>query len=210
QARAARARALRPRRRRRPRLRRLARRASRPGGGHRPRTRPGRPTHRPHGLAPRGGERARSRARPGGRSRSRAARPTRGAGAAAPRGRRLGEPPVSGAGPRRSGGSRRRFRRRTVRLLVDFVAGARVRCEYATTLGAGRLFVEGGAALPGRRAIRVRFGLPGAEPLHEIEGRVAWCQPATADATRAPGMGVEFTDAVAISALARELEKNEG
>src|SRR4029453_9665188 len=116
----------------------------------------------PTGMAPRSGERARSRARAGGRSRSRTARPPRGAGAAASRGRRLGEPPVSGAGPRRSGGSRRRFRRRTVRLLVDFVAGARVRCEYATTLGAGGLFVECDELLPPGPALQARLRPPGA------------------------------------------------
>jgi uncharacterized protein (TIGR02266 family) len=114
---------------------------------------------------------------------------------------------VSGAG--RSSATRRRFRRRTVRLLVDFVAGARVRCEYATTLGAGGLFIECEEPLPAGTALKVRFRLPGGEQLHEIEGRVAWCQAPAADATQAPGMGVEFTDAVAISALARELERSE-
>ena len=113
------------------------------------------------------------------------------------------------AGPRRSGATRRRFRRRTVRLLVDFVAGARVRCEYATTLGAGGLFIECEELLPAGTPIKVRFRLPDGERFHEIEGRVAWSQAPTADATRAPGMGVEFTDAVAIAALARELEKSE-
>jgi uncharacterized protein (TIGR02266 family) len=102
---------------------------------------------------------------------------------------------------------RRRYRRLTVRLLVDFVTSARVRCEYATTLGAGGLFVESEEPLPAGTRLKVRFRLPGREALHEIEGRVAWCQPAGEDARRAPGMGVEFTDAVAISALARELEK---
>jgi uncharacterized protein (TIGR02266 family) len=102
---------------------------------------------------------------------------------------------------------RRRYRRLTVRLLVDFSTSSGVRCEYATTLGAGGLFVESEQPLPQGSLIKVRFRLPGREQLHEIEGRVAWSQPAGADARRAPGMGVEFTDAVAISALARELEK---
>jgi uncharacterized protein (TIGR02266 family) len=101
---------------------------------------------------------------------------------------------------------RRRFRRRTVRLLVDFVAGAGVRCEYATTLGAGGLFIETEEPLPPGTPLKVRFRLPGADRLHEIEARVAWRQAASADATRAPGMGVEFTDAVATATLARELE----
>jgi type IV pilus assembly protein PilZ len=113
---------------------------------------------------------------------------------------------LSGA-TRRRGDPRRRFRRVTVRLLVDFVAAGGVHCEYATTLGAGGLFIECEQPLaPGTR-LKVRFRLPGAETLHEIEARVAWWQPPGAHATRAPGMGVEFTDAVAIAALARALER---
>jgi len=107
---------------------------------------------------------------------------------------------------RRGPQTRRRFRRLTVRLLVDFVASGRVRCEYATTLGAGGLFVETEDPVAPGTPVKVRFRLPGAERLHEIEGRVVWWQPATPDATRACGMGVTFTDAVAISALARDLE----
>ena len=34
----------------------------------------------------------------------------------------------------------RRFRRRAVRVLVDFQSSAGIRCEYATILGAGGLF----------------------------------------------------------------------
>jgi uncharacterized protein (TIGR02266 family) len=101
----------------------------------------------------------------------------------------------------------RRYRRLTVRLLVDFVTSGGVRCDYATTLGAGGLFVESEEPLPPGSLLKVRFRLPGREHLHEIQGRVAWSQPAGADARRAPGMGVEFTDAVAVSRLARELEK---
>jgi Tfp pilus assembly protein PilZ len=57
--------------------------------------------------------------------------------------------------------------------------------------------------------VKARFRLPGGELLHEIEGRVAWWQPPTSDATRACGMGISFTDSVAISALARELDRCE-
>ena len=108
---------------------------------------------------------------------------------------------------RRAAEARRRYRRLTVRLLVDFVSAGGVRCEYATTLGAGGLFVESEEPLAAGTRLKVRFRLPGRETLHEIEGRVAWSQPAGADARRAPGMGVEFTDAVAIAQLARELDR---
>lgn len=110
-------------------------------------------------------------------------------------------------GRRASQAPRRRYRRLTVRLLVDFVTSAGVHCDYATTLGAGGLFVETEQPLPPGSVLKMRFRLPGRELLHEIEGRVVWSQPADADARRAPGMGIEFTDAVAISRLARELER---
>ena len=114
------------------------------------------------------------------------------------------------AGSRRSPESRRRFRRLTVRLLVDFVAAGGLRCEYATTLGAGGLFIECEEPLPPGTPSRCASASRAASALHEIEGRVAWVQAPSADATRAPGMGVEFTDAVAIAALARELERLPG
>lgn len=103
---------------------------------------------------------------------------------------------------------RRRFRRRTVRILVDFAAPTGVRCEYATTLGAGGAFIETDEPLPVGSPIKVRFRLTQSELAHEIEGRVAWSLvPAPGgEALRAPGMGVEFVDSTAIARLARELE----
>lgn len=101
----------------------------------------------------------------------------------------------------------RRFRRRTVRVLVDFVAEGGVRCEYATTLGAGGMFVETEESLALDAPVTARFRLPGSEVMHEIEGRVVWTQGSGDAGRRAPGMGVEFTDSVAVAALARELER---
>ena len=115
--------------------------------------------------------------------------------------------PTRGAGGRKGPEARRRFRRMTVRLLVDFATSAGPRCEYATTLGAGGLFIESDEPLRPGTPFKVRFRLPGRELLHVIEARVAWWQPPGTDPSRAPGMGVEFTDAVAISQLARELDK---
>ncbi len=111
--------------------------------------------------------------------------------------------------PRRPRPGQRRFRRRTVRLLVDFLAGCGVRCEYATTLGAGGMFVETEEPLAAGTRLKVRFRLPGLDEVHEVEARVVWRQEADAGpgGRRAPGMGIEFTDAVAIAALARDLER---
>jgi len=107
----------------------------------------------------------------------------------------------------------RRFRRQLMRVLVDYHALGAPHCEYATTLGAGGLFIETEAPLAPGTALRVRFRLPGGEALHAIEGRVTWQhrpEDARAGDLRPCGMGVEFTDAHAASALARELERMAG
>ena len=102
----------------------------------------------------------------------------------------------------------RRFRRKSVRVLVDFLGSAGIRCEYATILGAGGLFIETEDPIEIGSPLRVRFRLPESGRVHEIGGRVAWHQQASSDepATRAPGMGIEFVDAAATAALARDLE----
>jgi type IV pilus assembly protein PilZ len=102
----------------------------------------------------------------------------------------------------------RRFRRRTVRVLIDFQGSAGIRCEYATTLGAGGLFIETEEPVEIGTPLKVRFRLPECDQVHEIEGRVAWHQRADSGdpITRAPGMGIEFVDAAATAALARDLD----
>lgn len=102
----------------------------------------------------------------------------------------------------------RRFRRRAVRVLVDFQCGTGFRCEYATILGAGGLFISTEDPVEVGSTLKVRFRLPGGEQVHQIEGRVVWSQQAASGAptARAPGMGIEFVNAVAASALARELD----
>ena len=103
--------------------------------------------------------------------------------------------------------SSRRFRRRTVRILVDYQAYDGIRCEYATTLGAGGLFIETEAPSPPDSRLKLRFRLADDLALHEIEGRVVWVRPAADEGpAHSPGMGVQFTDSVGCSALARDLE----
>lgn len=103
---------------------------------------------------------------------------------------------------------KRRFRRRSVRVLVDFQVSTGIHCKYATTLGAGGLFIETEEPIEIGTPIRVRFRLPECDRVHQIEGRVAWHQRVASGAptTRAPGMGIEFVDAAASAALARDLE----
>ena len=103
--------------------------------------------------------------------------------------------------------SRRRFRRLTLRVLVDYAGPEGLRCDYATTLGAGGLFIESDDPLPAGSLLKVRFRLPGCQRLHEIEGRVVWAHGAGPDpGGKAPGMGIAFLDAQATAELARSLE----
>jgi len=102
--------------------------------------------------------------------------------------------------------TRRRFKRRTVRVLVDYFVNGRARYEYATTLGSGGLFIECEEPLELDARLKLRFRLGTGGPLHEIDGRVVW-SGAARESDKAPGMGIEFTDASAAAALARELER---
>lgn len=97
----------------------------------------------------------------------------------------------------------RRFRRRTVRILVDYRSESGLRCDYATTLGAGGVFIETEDPLPRDSVLKMRFRLPESDEIHEIEGRVRWQR---VDVSHGPGMGIQFTDTVAAAQLARELE----
>lgn len=103
----------------------------------------------------------------------------------------------------------RRYRRRTVRIEVEYPSrdGGSVR-EYATTLGAGGLFIRSDRPLPRRTRLKLAFSLPGRSQLHEIEGRVVWTERPVqpGESLRHPGMGIQFTDRAAEGKLARELE----
>lgn len=106
--------------------------------------------------------------------------------------------------------AKRRFRRRTLRVRVDYFAAGAMHCEWATTLGAGGMFIETEDAATVGTRLKVRFRLPHGAGVHEIEARVAWAmgsQGSDGSPAPSPGMGIEFTDGVAAAALARELER---
>jgi uncharacterized protein (TIGR02266 family) len=105
----------------------------------------------------------------------------------------------------------RRFRRRTLRLRAEVELEGATREEWATTLGAGGLFLETSNVLrPGTR-LRLRFRLPGGQQLHELDGRVVWVTTASPSGGDHPapsaGMGIEFTDVAATATLAHELDR---
>lgn len=108
---------------------------------------------------------------------------------------------------RKSLDNNRRFRRQTVRVLVDYQAADGIRCDYATTLGAGGLFIETASPTPPDTNLTLRFRLAAGLQLHEIAGRVVWVRAGDSrTGAKSPGLGVQFTDSVGCSALARDLE----
>ena len=104
------------------------------------------------------------------------------------------------------GRTRRRYRRRTVRVMVEYLSDAGPRCESATTLGAGGLFVDTDSPSPEGSILKLRFQLTPNGESYELEGRVAWAKFVTDGASGTPGMGLEFTDRDKVKNLARELE----
>jgi len=98
----------------------------------------------------------------------------------------------------------RRFRRQGLRILVDYHGEDGLRCDYATSISAGGLFVETECPLPLESHVKLRFRLPEGESLHEIEGRVCWRNDRGGDG--APGFGVAFIGGKGTESLGRELE----
>lgn len=107
----------------------------------------------------------------------------------------------------------RKYRRMTVRMLVDYQALGGLHCDYATTLGAGGMFLQTELGLRRGDVVKVRFRVPGGETLHAFEAHVTWhqeAQPQPGGAVHMPGVGLQFLDQKAIGALARELEDYAG
>jgi Tfp pilus assembly protein PilZ len=102
-----------------------------------------------------------------------------------------------------SGASKRRYRRRTVRTMVDYLADSGPHRARATTLGAGGLFIETDSPAAAGCVLKLRFQLAATGAHHEIEGRVVWSK-CTGSGT--DGMGIEFLNRAATKVLAVELE----
>ena len=109
--------------------------------------------------------------------------------------------------PRIANRPTRRYRRRTVRVSVEFAAPDGIRTETATTLGAGGLFIESEEPLPEGSQLKLRFALSDEGQVFEIEGRVVWCHRPSDRDGHGSGMGIEFTDRENVIALALELER---
>lgn len=97
----------------------------------------------------------------------------------------------------------------TVRILVDYQALNGIHCDYATTLGAGGMFLQTELPLNRGDIVKTRFRIPGAETLHELEARVTWRNEGRTEPSgqeRMPGVGLQFIDPSSTATLARELE----
>lgn len=99
----------------------------------------------------------------------------------------------------------RRYRRRTLRVDVEYDDGRGPRKGVATTLGAGGLFVATEDPLDEATRLRLRFSLPGGS-VHELDGRVVWANRPTDRHPHTRGMGIEFLEPGDCAALALELE----
>jgi len=103
----------------------------------------------------------------------------------------------------------RKHRRVTVRILVDYQAKGGIHCDYATTLGAGGMFLQTDLPLERNESVKLRFRIPGGETLHELEAKVTWAHPAHEDFAgnlRVAGVGLQFTGSGGRDDLAQELE----
>jgi len=102
--------------------------------------------------------------------------------------------------------TKRRYRRRTVRITVEYLSETGLRRERATTLGAGGLFIETDSPVAAGSLLKLRFRLSENGTHHEIEGRVVWSKGVGNRQAGATGMGIEFVNRVAANALAVDLE----
>jgi Tfp pilus assembly protein PilZ len=101
---------------------------------------------------------------------------------------------------------KRRYRRRTVRITVEYLSDTGLHCERATTLGAGGLFIETESPVAAGSLLKLRFRLSETGVHHEIEGRVIWSRGIWNNDAGNTGMGIEFLNRAAANALAVELE----
>ena len=105
----------------------------------------------------------------------------------------------------RAGSSRRRSRRTTLRIEVEYESEGEMRRDVATTLGAGGLFIATEHPLDEGSVLVARFRLPQGETLHEIAGHVVWNHRKGDLPAQISGMGVSFA-AAASGRLAAEIE----
>ncbi len=108
--------------------------------------------------------------------------------------------------PRSALRQKRRFRRRTIRTLVEYTTETGIQCEPATTLGPGGLFIQTDTPVPKGSILKLRFRISDDLPVREIEGRVAWSKSIADGNPRTPGFGIEFLHRTGINTVAEDLK----
>ncbi len=105
--------------------------------------------------------------------------------------------------------TKRRYRRKTIRILVEYTVDGVVRSDYATTLGVGGMFLESPLPLTKGTLLTVKFRLPKTTRSFEIASRVVWIDETlqAVQTGKSKGMGIEFLDIAACTDLARELDQ---
>ena len=77
-------------------------------------------------------------------------------------------------------------------LSVDYADGETFLFAYITNISEMGIFISAKDPLPVGTQLRLRFGLPDADPL-SLEGQVVWVNPYRTDGDNLnPGMGVRF------------------
>lgn len=104
--------------------------------------------------------------------------------------------------------TRRRYRRLTVALEVEYLVGSTLTKSQATTLGAGGLFIQTNNPLPARTKLNVQFRLPGGAAQHILPGRVVWNHaPGDDPPQQTCGMGIAFDRPAGDPTLVAELDE---
>lgn len=101
----------------------------------------------------------------------------------------------------------RRYRRRTLRVDVEYDVPGGSRRGTATTLGAGGIFIATEEPLDEQQRVRIRFDLPREFGRFSLDGRVVWTNRPTDRHSHTRGMGIEFTDPGLCAELALALEE---
>ena len=98
----------------------------------------------------------------------------------------------------------RRYRRSSVRILVDYVIDGHPRSDHVVSLSAGGAFIETKDPQPAGARLRLRFRMPDlSEPL-DVEGQVVWRNASDdpSDHQTPPGMAVRFDEPMSAAMLA--------
>ncbi len=95
---------------------------------------------------------------------------------------------------------RRRFYRRRINVMIDFLDGSDIEVGYTRDISRGGMFLEADRLSPVGNLVFLDFFLPGVRRKFKLKGKVVW-HSKEEDAGRKvyAGMGIEFVDVDAIN-----------